>query len=118
MGFLKRTKSFWQEKRSAGTQKPPPLPSLAEVQGPPVSTVLQHQHLPKQQESAHYITAENIRELRELIRHKYALDIEIWKQRDVKEYSRDHCNENMRKSDAALITIKRTVQDWDRKEYF
>ena len=53
-----------------------------------------------------------------MIRYRYALDVEIWSQRHVKEFSRDHCLENMRRADAALATIRQTVQDWDRREFF
>ncbi|KAF2267876.1 hypothetical protein CC78DRAFT_31450 [Lojkania enalia] len=64
------------------------------------------------------ITPEEIRELRDLIRHRYALDVEIWSLRDVKTYQRDVVLDRMRKSDAALGKIRTTVMSWDRPEYF
>lgn len=120
MGLLTRTKKLFQDKKSPVLQKPPPLPSLSEPPAfatiPDISQRQTPQYEPDLPE--YLITADNIRELRELIRYKYALDIEIWKQREVKEYARDHCKENMRRSDAALVTLKNTLVAWDRREFF
>lgn len=66
----------------------------------------------------HQITAEHIRELRELIRNRYALDIEIWRQRNVREVKRPKVIANMRRSDAVLKVVRKALQDWDRREFF
>jgi hypothetical protein len=122
MGLLKRTKSFWQVKRSCSSEIPLPLPPLSEVHTPSFPTIQQQQPqrrvLQKPPETTHHITAEDIRELRGMIRYRYGLDIEIWKQRDLKGHMRDNLKENMRRSDAALLTIRKTLQDWDRREFF
>jgi hypothetical protein len=123
MGILKRTKSLWQIKRSSISEIPPPLPPLSEVHAPSPQAIQQQQQphrrvFQKPPEPTHHITAENIRELREMIRYRYGLDIEIWKQRDLKGHMRDNLKENMRRSDAALLAIRKTLQDWDRREFF
>ncbi|KAJ4365714.1 hypothetical protein N0V83_008334 [Neocucurbitaria cava] len=62
--------------------------------------------------------ASQIRELRDLIRYRYALDVEIWGMRDVKWYQRDTLRTKMTRADAALATIKSTLENWDRAEFF
>ncbi|KAF2792511.1 hypothetical protein K505DRAFT_326094 [Melanomma pulvis-pyrius CBS 109.77] len=63
-------------------------------------------------------TKEEIRDLRELIRYRYALDVEIWNLRDVQDFNRDVVREKMRKSTAALGKIKRIVDNLDDRSYF
>jgi hypothetical protein len=121
MGLLKKTKSLWQLKRSSIPGIPPPLPPVSEVHAPSLPAIQQPPQprvLPKPLKPTHHITAENIRELREMIRYRYGLDIEIWKQRGLKGHMRDNLKENMRRSDAALLAIRKTLQDWDRREFF
>jgi hypothetical protein len=104
----------------------PPLPLVNEEDSstsgsacrPNASAAVTLKPSPRPPPPVQRITAEQIRELREHIRHRYALDIEIWRQRNVKEYKRKKLIENMRRSDAALEVIRRTLQDWDRREYF
>lgn len=98
-----------------------PLPPLNEVDTSPLSSTEQHPHrhfLQRTPEPVQLVTAENIRELREMIRYRYSLDVEIWKQKDVKEYMRGNLEENMRKSVAVLADIRKMVQGWDRREFF
>ncbi|KAF2650704.1 hypothetical protein K491DRAFT_697044 [Lophiostoma macrostomum CBS 122681] len=64
------------------------------------------------------VTAEELRELRELIRHKYKLDVYIWGKRNVKEFSRPEVEEKMRQADAALDAIQNRVEGWDKNELF
>ena len=99
---------------------PLPLPSIGEVDASIFQRAELHssQRRPPPAQPVHRITAENIRELREMIRYRYGLDIEIWKQRNLKKFMRDRVNENMRRSDAALETIRKTLTSWDRREYF
>jgi DNA repair exonuclease SbcCD ATPase subunit len=58
----------------------------------------------------------SLRELRELIRTRYALDVEIWGLRMVRRPDRPIVEEMMEKSDAALLEIKKIVQAWDGTE--
>ena len=64
------------------------------------------------------VSADELRDLRELIRHRYALDVYIWSKRYVKDFSRPEVEEKMRQADAALDSIKRRVTAWDRRELF
>ena len=64
------------------------------------------------------VTAERMRELRGLIRYRYALDIDIWSKRNLKRFQRDTVVADMAKSDAALVQIRRLLEDWDNSEYF
>ncbi|KAF3050007.1 hypothetical protein E8E11_009842 [Didymella keratinophila] len=64
------------------------------------------------------ITAESMRKLRGLIRDRYALDIDIWSKRNLKRFQRDTVMADMVKSDAALVRIRRLLEDWDNSQYF
>lgn len=64
------------------------------------------------------VTPEQLRDLRNLICYRYALDIEIWQLRDVQEYDRDIVREKMRKARAALRKIILTVESLDDRSYF
>jgi hypothetical protein len=121
MGLLKKTKSFWQMQRSPTSDIAAPLPPLNEVYTPPLPSIEQHPHrqvLQRTPDPARLVTAENIRELRERIRYRYSLDVEILKQRNVKSFMRGNLEENMRKSAAVLADIRKMVQGWDRREFF
>jgi hypothetical protein len=58
----------------------------------------------------------SLRELRELIRTRYALDVEIWDLRMVRRPDRPIVEEMMEKSDSALLEIKKIIQAWDGTE--
>jgi hypothetical protein len=64
------------------------------------------------------VQAEEIRELRDLIRKRYALDIEIWDLRDVRPRDRPIVEAKMRRSDAMLQQIYLTICEWDRPDAF
>lgn len=64
------------------------------------------------------VIPEELRELRELIRHRYALDIEIWTLRNVRPRDRPVVEEKMRRADAALKKIRRIVLSLDSQEFF
>ncbi|KAF2630094.1 hypothetical protein BU25DRAFT_265504 [Macroventuria anomochaeta] len=119
---LTKMKSFFKRPNSSTPVAPPPMPAIIEVQALSATSSQQQISKAPQQptEPAHVqkITAQQIRELRELIRYRYSLDIEIWRQRGVKEYKRDKLKENMIKSDAALGVIRNTLLEWDRREFF
>ncbi|KAH7095166.1 hypothetical protein FB567DRAFT_586494 [Paraphoma chrysanthemicola] len=103
---------------------PPPVPALPTA--PPVSALRiaapPQRHVQKVQKPAIQVTRvtnENIRELRELIRYRYALDCKIWSVgKKVKWYQRDTVEADMRRADAALAKIRNTLDGWDRQEFF
>ena len=64
------------------------------------------------------VTPEEIRALRDLIRQRYALDIQIWEKRNNTVFQRRLLNEKMKKADAALIDINRCLVDWNYPERF
>jgi len=64
------------------------------------------------------MTATELRELRELIQARYQLDIEIWRDRGVREFRRDIVVEKMHAADVALLKIKHMIKKWDKREYF
>lgn len=74
--------------------------------------------VPKSRSRGQKITPEEVRELRELIRKRYALDVEIWRLKDVKSFQRDYVREKMWRSDAALRRIQDTVESWNHRNYF
>jgi hypothetical protein len=62
------------------------------------------------------VSPETLRELRELIRTRYELDVEIWSLRKVRKPDRPLVEEKMERSDAALGEIMNIVQAWDGTE--
>ncbi|PMD50732.1 uncharacterized protein K444DRAFT_670385 [Hyaloscypha bicolor E] len=62
------------------------------------------------------VSAKEIRDLNELIRKRYALDVEIWSKRDCRPRDRKVIEDKMRRSDATLTKIMSTVRSWDRLE--
>jgi len=93
-------------KKSEGGPAIPPLPPAA------------HGDLPRARIKNQLATKEELRDLRELIRYRYALDVEIWNLRDVQEYNREVVREKMKKSTAALHKIRRIVDSLDNRSYF
>ncbi|KAK4552630.1 hypothetical protein LTR86_010274 [Recurvomyces mirabilis] len=58
-------------------------------------------------------SVENVRHVRDLIREKYRLDIEIWSRRRRQVDARFKIEEETRKADAILEEIISIVSDWD-----
>jgi hypothetical protein len=58
------------------------------------------------------ITSQNLRECRELIREKYALDVEKYNLRDVHDLNQHILDDKIRRSAGALVDIKRIVKGW------
>jgi hypothetical protein len=54
-----------------------------------------------------------LRDLRELIRSRYELDLEIWQNRDDVESNRRIWLKKMAQSDAILLEIQNKIQKWD-----
>jgi hypothetical protein len=74
--------------------------------------------IPKPLMPGRKVQPEEIRNLRELIRKRYALDVEIWDLRHVKPRDRHVVEDMMRRSDATLRKIYRTVCEWDSPNAF
>jgi len=58
----------------------------------------------------------DIRELNELIKKRYALDIAIWAKRDCRRRDWPFVLEDMARSTAALAKIMATLKAWDRPD--
>lgn len=58
------------------------------------------------------ITSQDLRECRELIREKYALDVEKYNLRDVNDLNRHILDDKIRRSAGALVDITRIVKGW------
>jgi hypothetical protein len=64
------------------------------------------------------VKAEELKDLRELIRRRYALDIEIWEFRDVLPADRQVVLPKLVQADALLAKIRRILVFMDRKDIF
>jgi hypothetical protein len=64
------------------------------------------------------ITPEELRQFRELMRQKYSLDLQIWRDKDVKSWDRPDVVANMNKADATMRMIQNTLDTWDDPDYF
>lgn len=104
---------------SSREEKPQPIrPISSFIDEPAPEPVQQPKVLQRQPERVTYVTAENIRELRELIRYRYTLDVEIWEKRNVKRFQQYLIKPKMTRADAALATIIATLENWNRQEFF
>jgi hypothetical protein len=74
--------------------------------------------LPKHRIRGEKVKAEEIRELCELVRKRFSLDVEIWNLRYAKERDRNKVKEKIDKADAALAKIRRILASWDRRDLF
>lgn len=89
-----------------------------QVQKPAVPAPLAQGDAPKALMPGLKVQPEDIRNLCELIRQRYALDVEIWDLRHVKRRDRHLVEDKMRRSDAMLRKIYRTVCEWDNPKAF
>ncbi|KAF2827328.1 hypothetical protein CC86DRAFT_209578 [Ophiobolus disseminans] len=97
----------------------PPMPATRERLRISAIAPPKIQKSQKQPPQVALITNEMIRELRELIRYRYALDCKIWDLGwKVRWYQRDTVEADMRRSDAALENIRSTLEGWDKEQYF
>jgi hypothetical protein len=64
------------------------------------------------------VEPKEIRELCELVRKRYSLDVEIWSLRKTKPRDRRFVKEKMNKADATLQKINRILDSWDTAEAF
>lgn len=66
-----------------------------------------------------HVTSAMVRELRELIRYRYALDHKILSVgKKAKPSQRDSVRDDMRRADAAMVTIRNMLENWDNPEHF
>ena len=68
-------------------------------------------------ERDHNASAENVRHLRNLIRERYALDLEVWGQRNTHKVNRKIIMPKCERADSILQKIYSIVNSWDQ-EYF
>ncbi|KAF2733041.1 hypothetical protein EJ04DRAFT_577902 [Polyplosphaeria fusca] len=117
MSFLKKPKSMHFRLPSIGSSakivKQPKLPTVTEAA--PKSG-----DLPIVRAKGQKVTAEEVRELRGLIRTRYYLDNELWILKDAKYYNsnKTYIYGQIAKADATLRKIKVLVESWDKREYF
>jgi hypothetical protein len=64
------------------------------------------------------VEPKELRELCELIRQRYSLDVEIWSLRRTLHTNRKAVEDKMRQSDAILKKINRIVDFWDSEDAF
>ena len=114
---------------------PKPADSSSSVSGtestiPTPTSTQQHLQLPQSQEQVQVqpgdlppaippgqkVTALEIRNLNDLIRKRYTLDVEIWNKRHCASRDRKILLEKMTQSDATLVKIMSTVRMWDTRE--
>ncbi|PVH79234.1 hypothetical protein DL98DRAFT_632906 [Cadophora sp. DSE1049] len=95
---------------ATSAQQQVPLPQA------PVQVQVQPGDLPPVIPPGQKVTALQIRGLNELIRKRYALDVEIWNKRHCASRDRKILLEKMRQSDATLVKIMSTVRMWDTRD--
>jgi hypothetical protein len=64
------------------------------------------------------VTSEELRTLRELMRQRYALDLEIWSLRKVGNHNKCIVEDKMKRADALLARIRALVLSMDNRNYF
>ncbi|KAI9773763.1 MAG: hypothetical protein M1839_001995 [Geoglossum umbratile] len=97
---------------------PNPFSKKPKPQDPPPSEPVLPGDLPEYFDAGRKVKAAEIRHLTELFRRRYELDLQIWRLRDSQPRDRSNVMDIMRRSDATLQKIRRTVQAWDRRDIF
>ncbi|KAH0837642.1 hypothetical protein AYO21_09475 [Fonsecaea monophora] len=64
------------------------------------------------------VSPEELRRVREMMRQRYTLDLEIWGLRNVRNHNREIVEDKMRRADALLACIRATVTAMDGRDYF
>jgi hypothetical protein len=64
------------------------------------------------------VKPDEVRELADLIRKRYKLDVEIWDLRHVQPHNRPVVKDKMRQSDATLQKISATIAAWNSPDAF
>jgi hypothetical protein len=93
------------------TSPAPSMPSRPSRQPPPGD-------LPLERAAGTKITPEELRDLREMIRQRYQLDVQIWSERFLRERDRDITQAKIKQAEALMTKIRRTVITWNKPEYF
>jgi hypothetical protein len=106
---------IWSRKKTQlnGT---PAVPTKTQVNG--TVCAVPQADVPKERVQGEKVQSKEIRALCELIRKRYALDIDIWDLKDSRDRDRDEVWALIYKSDAALAKVKRTLDSWDRPDLF
>jgi len=73
---------------------------------------------PRARAKGQKVTPEELRRLRELMRQRYALDLEIWSLRKVGNHNKPIVLDKMKRADALLACIRATVLSMDSRDYF
>lgn len=84
--------------------------------GSQVQVQVQPGDLPPAISPGRKVSAFEIRSLNELIRKRYALDVEIWNKRHCASRDRKILLEKMTQSDATLVKIMNTIRKWDNRD--
>lgn len=87
-----------------GTIKPPPK----------VNTV----DRPIKRAKGQKVKPEELRHVRELMRRRYALDLELWELRNAGDYDYEVHTPKLEKADALLMRIQTIVFSMDHRDYF
>jgi len=74
--------------------------------------------LPKRRLRDEKVTAAEIRELCDLVRKRFSLDVDLWDLRHAKPRDREYIWDRIYQADAALHKIRRTLASWDRRDLF
>ncbi|OQV06073.1 hypothetical protein CLAIMM_10705 [Cladophialophora immunda] len=74
--------------------------------------------LSAQRHKGQKVTPEELRRLREMMRQRYALDLEIWSLRKVGRHNKGVVEDKMRRADALLAGIRAAVGAMDGRDYF
>lgn len=84
----------------------------------PSNLVVPPADLPKQRKLAQKVKPKEVRELCELVRKRYMFDLELHGLRQA--HARDHKEiwPTIEKADATLHKIRRTVESWNKREFF
>ena len=91
---------------------------LSKIFRRPKPPVVDAGDIPRPLEPGQKVQPEEIRDLGELIRKRYELDVEIWDLRYVKPRDRPVVEDMMRRSDATLRKIRGTIHAWDSPDAF
>lgn len=81
---------------------------------PPVSVG----DIPRPRHRGQRVEAKEVRELAELIRLRYTLDVDLWNLRYTKPRDRHIVQDKIRKADAVLAKIRGILDCWDAPEVF
>jgi len=74
--------------------------------------------LPKKRPEREKVKAEEVRELCELIRRRYTLDLSLWDLRHARERDRPPILDEVQKAEATLAKIRRILHSWDGADLF